>query len=36
LVIFLLFLAISCGRKGALENPPDYARPDFGGVIEDR
>lgn len=34
LIIFLVILSTSaCGKKGALKNPPDYARPDFNGVI---
>ena len=36
LLVFLLLLGvISCGKKGALENPPNYARPSFSGVVEE-
>ena len=31
----LTLLLSSCGRKGALKNPPGYARPNFENVIEE-
>lgn len=36
LLVFLLLLGvISCGKKGALEKPADYSRPNFDMVIEE-
>jgi len=33
LFIITLVLTFSCGKKGSLEKPKDYKRPNFDNVI---
>lgn len=33
LLITLLLISVSCGKKGKLEKPTDYKRPNFDNVI---
>jgi predicted small lipoprotein YifL len=35
LLALILFLEISCGKKGALEVPQNYKRPNFDNLIEE-
>lgn len=35
LALILLLSLVSCGRKGPLEKPKDYKKPDFSKLIDE-